>query len=269
MSLPFTMFVLSDLHLEFCKTSIDKYVNRIPETDVLVLAGDIGMPNKQHFSRFLQLCSERHDMVIFVPGNHEYWSEKTDKQMDELCDKCGVIMLQNEMLSYLGIIFIGSTLWTNLLTVNTEMSVPIPTNDLNNMNDFVYIPGLNRQTWKQKHNLALDFITTTLNEYKKSKCIVITHHGPSIECIPPEYNGDILNGCYVSHLDYIFNKPQLHTWIFGHTHKSMCKKVGIKKNTLLFANSGRSPGAYKFKLWFKEQDNIWNAEIDEITEYAR
>jgi len=41
MNLPFTLFVVSNIHLEFCQKSIEKYAKKILETDVLILTGDI------------------------------------------------------------------------------------------------------------------------------------------------------------------------------------------------------------------------------------
>jgi len=263
MNLPFTLFVLSDLHLEFCQVTIDKYIKRIPETDVLILAGDIGMPNKKHFSRFLKICSERHDLVIFVVGNHEYWSEMSDVEINELCTQYGVIMLQNELIEYEGVVFIGSTLWTQLKYLETNEE--IKNVHLMNMNDFDRIPWMNNEVWKQKHKTAINFIEKSLNDYEKcpnskhKPCIVITHHTPSHECLPKEYDGDPLNGCYATNLDYLFDRPNLKAWIFGHTHKSMCKKVGKNKDMILFGNSGRMPSTYEFyPNWCKSQDNIWN-----------
>jgi len=268
MDLPFTMFVVSDLHLEFSTKPMEKFVKHMPDADVLILAGDIGMPNKPHFSKFLEICNEsgKHELIIFVPGNHEYWSGKTDSEIEDICVVNDVIMLQNEMLLYKDVVFIGTTLWTNL--------TPLPAQrDLMNMNDFHRIPGMNVEKWKQLHNTAICTIKHYLDvpDNKKRKCIVITHHAPDYDCLPDTYHGDALNSCYYTNLQGLFNKPNLVTWIFGHTHKTMCKLVGHKKDTLLFGNSGRTPGEYGLKLgWYNEQNDIWNAElVTDITEYAR
>ena len=248
MDLPFTLFVVSDLHLEFCKKPIEKYAKRIPETDVLILAGDIGSPNAKHFSKFLEICSKKHDLVIFVPGNHEYWVGMSDDEMEELCIKYNVIMLQNEILVYEGITFVGTTLWTSLKDPITNKQ--IDDNELLMMNDFHYIDWMDKEVWKQKHKTAITFLKENEN------CIVITHHTPSQKCLPSEYDGDLLNGCYVTNLDHLFEYPSLKAWIFGHTHKSMCEKIN---GTILFGNSGRQPSTYNYYAdWFKDQSNIWN-----------
>jgi hypothetical protein len=78
-----------------------------------------------------------------------------------------------------------------------------------------------------------------------------------------------LNCCYYSNLQGLFECQNLVVWIFGHTHKSLSKQVGFKKNTMLFGNSGQSPGSYNFKYkWHNKQDNIWNERyIKDIIEY--
>lgn len=269
MNLPFTMFVVSDLHLEFVNKSVDKYAKMIPEAEVLILAGDIGLPNKKnkgHFSRFLQMCNEsgKHNLILFVPGNHEYWSELNDREMDEICEAHDIIMLQNEMIVYEGVTFIGSTLWTNLTPMPAQM-------DLMMMNDFHKIPGLDTTKWKQLHKTAINSIIHYLDDpYNQNrKCIVITHHAPSYLSIPNAYRGDVLNACYYTHLHGLFEKPNLVAWIFGHTHKTLCKHVGSKEDMLLFGNSGRSPGEYDLKRgWNNCQDDVWNKKyVKDIEEY--
>lgn len=269
MDLPFSMFVISDLHLEFCNKSIDKYAKMIPEADVLILAGDIGLPykkNKGHFSRFLQLCNEsgKHDLILFIPGNHEYWSELNDEEIDEICAEHDVIMLQNEMIVYENVTFIGSTMWTSISSMPTQQ-------DLSMMNDFHKIPGLNIQKWQELHNNAVKAIKHYINDsYNQNrKCIVITHHAPSYESIPYIYREDALTSCYYTNLETLFNRPNLVAWIFGHTHKTLCKHVGSNKYTLLFGNSGRSPGQYTLKIgWNDDQGDVWNTQyINEIDEY--
>ena len=254
MNLPFSMFVLSDLHLEFCNKPIDKYVKRMPKKDILILAGDIGLPNKKHFSRFLFLSSKKYEIVIFVPGNHEYYSEYDDDKIEEICVKYGVIFLQNDFIIHEDVVFIGSTLWTELNGISIS--------ELNNMNDFHRIPWMNKNIWNQKHKTALNFITKTLDEYSDKRCIVITHHTPSFHCIPNQFKYDNLNICYFTDLEYLFKKKNLKCWISGHTHKKLCKYYE-DNDTILFSNPGREPNTYNLTFWHYCQDEIWNA-YDEV-----
>ena len=70
--------VVSDLHLEF-----HDMVPDIPRTaPYLILAGDIGQLHDVVFMDFVSYCSRTWDVVIFVPGNHEFYS--TMNTYDEL-----------------------------------------------------------------------------------------------------------------------------------------------------------------------------------------
>lgn len=256
MNLPFTMFVVSDLHLEFCRVSMEKYVKLMPKKDLLILAGDIGLPNKKHFSKFLELVSKKYNTVIFIPGNHEYYSEFNDEKIEEICLKFGIIMLQNDFFYYENVAFIGSTLWTNL---KNQENNDLIEKDLIKMNDFHKIPWMNINKWKDLHNTSIIFIEKTLRELPKDKiAIVITHHAPSYLFIPDLYKGENLNGCFASSLEYLFKYDNLKTWIAGHTHKSMSI---CENNTLLYSNPGRKPN-YDFYIdWFYQQDDTWNNTI--------
>ena len=172
MDLPFSMFVVSDLHLEFCRKPIDKYVNHMPKKDVLILAGDIGLPNKGHFRRFFELVSKKYETIIFVCGNHEYYSGLTDETINKLCAKYGIIMLQNEVFNYQNVIFIGSTLWTELKDPHDNED--ISDDNLIYMNDFHRIPWMNKKIWKKMHETSKIFIEKTLKEMPDDKIAIVS-----------------------------------------------------------------------------------------------
>ena len=269
MNLPFTMFVVSDLHLELCRTPIDKYVRLIPDADILILAGDIGLPNKKHFVRFIKLCSEsnKHNKILFIPGNHEYWSKFNDSQIKKTCCDYNINILQNDMILIDNIAFIGTTLWTNLTDLTKTQHI------LTKMNDFNEIPEMNLQKWNSLHNQALKTIKYCLKKCSQNntKCIIITHHSPCIDCTYKYDHHKSINKCYFTDLSELFDHPNLLCWIFGHTHKTLCKLLGKNKDTLLFGNSARTRLEYNFKLkWFLKQNNIWNTKyVKDIKEYER
>jgi len=99
------------------------------------------------------LFKKKHDLVIFILGNHEYWVGMSDDEMEELC----VIMLQNEILVYEGVTFVGTTLWTSLKDPITNKQ--IDDNELLMMNDFHYIDWMDNEVWKQKHKTAELFVS--------------------------------------------------------------------------------------------------------------
>lgn len=59
--------------------------------------------------------------------------------------------------------------------------------------------------------------------------IVMTHHAPIPDAIPPRYRGDDLSAAFASDLtkEIEFWKPDL--WVWGHTHFSMESRVGVTR----------------------------------------
>lgn len=58
--------ILSDLHLEFGNS-----INLKPNTDLLILAGDIGNITQIGFKDFFEMVSIKWKKIIYVLGNHE------------------------------------------------------------------------------------------------------------------------------------------------------------------------------------------------------
>ena len=50
------------------------------------------------------------------------------------------------------------------------------------------------------------------------KLVVVTHYCPSYKLLHPSKSEDKYASLYVSHLDYLLNKNDIHTYICGHTH---------------------------------------------------
>lgn len=242
LDLPFSLYTVSDIHLEHIAPYDDKdaafCAAQIPEADVIVLAGDIGWPGEESWKTFLRLCVLKADVVLYVPGNHEYWSRKpnadvhdpetwSSADMEKACADLGVTLLQNEAFEYKGVTFLGSTLWSPLLTPAGQ---PVRADVLSQMNDLSKIHRFSRTKWEKNFVTAWRFLLKELRrlvwEAEHAKVdrptIVVTHHAPAFECIADEFTGDPLNGCYASNvLQSLFGVSVLKAWVFGHTHKTM------------------------------------------------
>ncbi|MCY4477376.1 MAG: hypothetical protein OXC70_05250 [Gammaproteobacteria bacterium] len=74
--------IASDLHLEMCRHHEPEIYDFYPvqDRDVLVLASDIGT-HMRAWSFFEQEL--RRSPVIYVPGNHEYYSWQTREHTDD------------------------------------------------------------------------------------------------------------------------------------------------------------------------------------------
>lgn len=207
------IFVLSDTHLEH---GTKVRACDLPSADIMVLAGDIGYLNEESTLSFLRAVTEKYEHVLFVPGNHEYWGRMTDAQMQGVCADIGIIMLQNETATINGVVFAGSTMWSDLRGV-TSLAVA-------QQNDFKYHPGLDTVKWSAMFDKAMQFLSSAKAD------VVITHHAPLMRAIPNQFQGDPSNGLYATR---VLLKHMPKVWCYGHTHHPFREKV---HNTVFISN---------------------------------
>ena len=224
--------VCSDVHLERGDITINDFPSIIePCAEILALAGDIGDPYSPIFEEFIRYCSSRFRYVLFVSGNHEYYGHdmrSTDRCIENLFGYyTNVIYLNNRTFEYEGILFVGSTLWSNI-------PGDVSTYDLSSYQDYVRIEDFDHQQASILHQRNVDFIR---EELTMGYCIVITHHAPSYTCISDEYLGNKLNCCFASHLDDLLKYPNLLGWVYGHTHHNISR---VTDKHFLYANCYRT-----------------------------
>jgi predicted phosphohydrolase len=220
---------LSDLHLDH--NSPGEYFHP-GEGDILILAGDI--LQVEHLKRngyysdiytnFLNECSKNFNHVLYVLGNHEYYSytiEKTLKLLRELVPD-NIQILQNDCIELYGIYFVGFTLWTNFFNEN-----PVQMWDAKaNMNDYNRIRiGANYKKLQPFHLLeihkeSISYLKSKLVEHQNDRVFVISHHSPTLRSIPEKYKTSFFNGAYCSDYDdLILQHPNIQNWAFGHIHQ--------------------------------------------------
>lgn len=218
--------IMSDLHLEFGGSLT------VPKSDVLILAGDIGIANKPDtYVPFLEEVSSKTEHIIMIMGNHEHYHGSFEKSRSRIIKATEHIdnfrFFDNNAYIVDDVAFIGSTLWSNI-----EPTV-IPY-IMRNMNDYSAINYENRtlipnDTIKAFYK-SRDFIFRTIQLYKKLgyKVFVITHHSPSTRTAK-EYRGNLLNSAYGSALEdqILIHEPDY--WVFGHTHVSSKFEIGKTK----------------------------------------
>ena len=114
----------SDLHLEFSDIDIANENN----ADVLVLSGDIMIASKVlkpqseygvRFRNFLKRVSFQFPHVIYVAGNHEFYSDgRFFDCIEWLRQACGVhdnvYFLERDTKIIDDVVFVGGTLWTDM-----------------------------------------------------------------------------------------------------------------------------------------------------------
>ncbi len=232
--------VMSDLHLEFDYYYLKRFkfddvweplpLPSDPET-VLVLAGDVWNKFKMvsHRGRsWITKMSERFRHVVFVPGNHDYWTANLDTlvpRMREMIAARGltnVHVLQNSSVVIDDFRFFGSTLWTDMNRGDplTTMSFAFTmSNDHKKIRHGESFTRMKHWDWTSRHLRAVQELRTSLIEHPE-KTIVVSHHAPCTLSLDPRYAADtIANGFYASDLtNLMFDNPHLLLWTHGHIH---------------------------------------------------
>jgi Icc-related predicted phosphoesterase len=248
----------SDLHIECGGVTL-------PGGEVLILAGDIAEARKIHQHKrgweeltaeeradpkyielyrcwsFFVLETQKYDRVFMVAGNHEFYGGRYDLVHTELRSVLpqNVTLMENEVVEYGGVVFLGATLWTN---ANNHDHLTLYTLK-QSMNDYRAITVHNKtadiyhkltpETTVATHVQTVDWFKETLPQYAHQKVVVVTHHAPSFMSISEQYRGPgdfHLNGGYASDLsELILDHPQIKVWGHGHVHSRHDYTIGTTR----------------------------------------
>jgi len=226
--------VLSDLHNEFL--SAPRKIARVPQVDVVVLAGDIDVG-----TRGLVWARDAFDCrIVYVPGNHEFYGLKFDStrwRMAEEAARLGIDLLDPGAVEIDGVVFVGATLWTDFaLFDNPEREMSIARKELT---DFRVIKGFSPARALTRHLEERAFIEEKLEATRGKRRVVVTHHLPTWRSVAERYRGDKLSAAFASNLDEIIEREQPAIWVHGHTHVSFDYQLG---ETRVVCNPGGYPG---------------------------
>ncbi|TRO26998.1 serine/threonine protein phosphatase [Pseudomonas sp. ALS1279] len=207
------ILIYSDLHLEF---GVDFQPPSI-DVDLVILAGDISKG-----SRGIRWANQAFTCdVVFVAGNHEYYSGHLNRTMQKMKDAADeyVHVLENESFICHGVRFLGATAWTDFSISGDPQTAAREA--LAQMNDYKRIRvgesyrKLRPSDVIERNHSSHEWLKSELAKDFDGKTIVITHHAPLPEVIGDEHEGH-LSAAYAN------NWPQLVTqadvWGFGHTH---------------------------------------------------
>jgi hypothetical protein len=229
--------LVSDLHLE-CHP--DFMPSAAPNTDVLVLAGDIGSyqagsrlaDDDFGLSRFspLRPCAPW-PRVLFTPGNHEFDSlefEDTYTRLRGICSRLGIDWLEREVVMIGRVRFIGTTLWSDFdafarsapqvtqqmklrekafkaanyyLSKNTTLRQGAPM-----LADSIREMSLVCQAW----------LRTALETPFDGTTVVVTHFAPTLQSADLRYGLQPGTAGFCNTLDELL--PLAQVWMHGHLH---------------------------------------------------
>jgi len=236
--------IVSDIHLDYNDINQNDFNNIIkPSAEILIIAGDLGNPFNDNYKNFLLFYSLLFIKIFIISGNHEYYYNdihETNAKIAEICSNFDNIhFLNNTTYEYNNILFIGTTLWSDTTNIKNY--------DLSTIRDYRNIKNFTQYKSNQLFRQNIEFIEKELEKNKTS--IVITHHAPSFRCIPEEFKEDILNTCFYSNLEYLFEYTNILVWIYGHTHNNCNIKIN---DTVMISNCYRSKD-YNDKLIIQDE----------------
>ena len=219
--------IVSDLHLEFQRKADIEFKLPKTDSDVIVMAGDIGVGFDEEYE-FCKYIIETHQKpVIFVLGNHSFYEGFAD--VTEIRDKWrnvnypGLVFLDEGLEAVIdGVTFIGGTMWTDFrMKDSTETdSTGIFAAELY-MSDF-RDTLINGKPWCvlssiEEHHKTRKAMQEILDE-TPGKTVIVTHHLPSYKSIDPTFEGSAMNPAYASHMDEFIEANDIALWVHGHVH---------------------------------------------------
>lgn len=216
--------ILSDLHLETCPYNLQK-----SDADVLVLAGDIDRAGK---GLEWGMANWPDKPLIYVLGNHEYHGYSFSSLASSLKQKTintNAHLLENDFITLEGVRIFGATLWTDYHLIDQpEESMRYAEDNLKDHKN-IYLgdfgdKSLNDEKNKLRKLKSKDKLKAHKNSLKilaenGPADIVITHHAPSKQSIPPR-RWSLRSSSSASPLEDRISQLTNKLWIHGHTHIS-------------------------------------------------
>lgn len=195
-----------------------------PKAEVLILAGDMINAKEAHIDYLLHKFEDIKIPILYVPGNHEYWTtsyQVGNKLLREKLAGTNITLLDADYCILKDrddceVVFVGATLWTSLVN-------PMKAMVAQQTRDFANIKGMTVDAWTNRHDTELMVINEVLtySDFEHMKKVVISHYLPSYESVPERFKGDMANCIFVAeNSEVIIDECQPDLWVHGHTHDS-------------------------------------------------
>lgn len=226
--------VVSDLHLEFLGYNPDALgLEVVSGVDVLVLAGDVmNWRNSMLVRETMEWFAKRAELVIYVPGNHEYYGSspsQADAVMANaaLCGPTNVeYALEPLKLRFKKRRFLCGTGWYSRAAVESIKGDPDTGTFWDGrgqyrFSDFYHIKDLS--PWVYQQNEAMSAL---LERWLRRRDVVVTHHTPAPQSIPAQFRGAPDNVFYMHNYENLIGKRHPALWLHGHTHTPFDYRLG-------------------------------------------
>jgi hypothetical protein len=272
--------LVSDLHVDIAGNG--GYVPPPVDADVTVVAGDARAPGTLALRAVRDLYPDRDRPLIYVPGNHDYYShhdpkrpelkttfERQREEMSAVAAELCVTLIDDAVAVIDGVRFIGSTLWTDF----SARPGYVPFEDAireaaRGMNDYRLIKtgkGRSKDQLRPRdtinaHKVERAFLERTLaTPFDGDASVIVTHHAPSYRSLMLRgltFNN--LDWCYASNLEHLMHGDAAPAiWMHGHVHVNRDYTVG---NTRIVAN----PRGYPLRNGLRENPDFNPALVVEL-----
>jgi predicted phosphodiesterase len=211
------LHILSDLHLEF-----GPFEPPPVQADVIVLAGDVHI-GKNGLAWIQTAFRDR--AVIYVLGNHEYYDQPIPQLAEELkalAKGTHVRVLENDRVEIDGVVFLGTTLWTDFELLGNRASSEADA--LGGVADFQCIRladsdrAFRPVDARRLHANSVEWLGGQVQQTAGKRLVIVTHHAPSRRSIAPCHAHNALNPAFASDLDRLVTGSNAALWVHGHSH---------------------------------------------------
>ncbi len=226
--------IASDLHLEGWRGHLPGKAafQSVPDRDLLILAGDIGVDLKAW--AFVERELET-SPVIYVPGNHEYYTERPRADVDAAWHRraerhFGLHYLVSEGVDIDGVRFWGAPWYSDLWNGAAERrwSAHYHRAVERGINDFWPLWG--GGAWNVAQHIDQHLLQTQALKAQAGRVdVVITHWPPTKGAIHPKFEGDALNPYFINDQPGLVREIGAALWVSGHTHEAYDYQEGATR----------------------------------------
>lgn len=255
MEAPLKLQIVSDLHCELY--GFDRIEVAAP---ILALLGDIMcLDDTENVEKFLTDVCARWKLVLYIPGNHEYFNDR-GRTIDDLDSK--MRRYETRFVNFRYLNFDSVRIGSYRIVCGTMWSLISPENrDLVNRlcRDYSKIPALKVDDTNEMHFMFREYLEYELKEAKRrdEKVVVLTHHAPLIEgTANPRYlmrTNRGVNEAFATDMSAYMQNGDILLWAFGHTHYCCDFRFGT---TRIYSNPKGHPHDYKQRNFDFRYDRV-------------
>lgn len=227
----------SDLHIDISNGGIDWEIQKAPDSDVLIVAGDIANTIDLTVEELVR-AAKVYNTVMFVDGNHEHYSNFPKLTIEDTVNELRTLIQDHNNIIYLNpsnsvhiiddVAFIGCNGWYDFKFTPASISRSVAISTwMKHSNDKYCNFSKGEPTC-----LAIEHADIIVKEVKKlqgnnsiKKIVIITHTSPHRDGVTwkeHDSNWNILNGAYGNSVmanvwKADVNKKIVHA-VYGHCH---------------------------------------------------